>query len=51
MLAALAEEILANPELKPHVPAGTEINKQRMTIINNATKSLQDRIFSIAQQD
>jgi hypothetical protein len=51
MLTALAEEMLANTELRPRVPAGTEINKQRMTIINNATKSLQDRIFSIAQQD
>jgi hypothetical protein len=49
-LTASVEEVLAHPELRPRVPAGTDINEQRLTIINNATKSLQDRLQSIAKQ-
>ncbi|CAN9365593.1 unnamed protein product [Alternaria alternata] len=48
---ASVDEVLAHPELRPRVPAGTEINEQRLTIINNATKSLQDRLKSIAKQE
>ncbi|KAL1801566.1 hypothetical protein ACET3X_001908 [Alternaria dauci] len=49
-LTASVDEVLAHPELRPRVPAGTEIDGQRLTIINDATKSLQDRLQSIARQ-
>lgn len=49
-LTASVEEVLAHPELRPRVPAGTDINEQRLTIIKNATRSLQNRLQSIAKQ-
>jgi hypothetical protein len=49
-MTALADDILAHPELRPRVPVGAEIDERKMTIINNATKSLRDRINSIAMQ-
>lgn len=49
-MVALAEEMERKPELRPRIPAGAEITEGRMTIINDAMRSLQDRMDSISKQ-
>ncbi|KAI4949548.1 hypothetical protein J4E91_005287 [Alternaria rosae] len=49
-MVALDEEIQRKPELRPRIPAGAEITEGRMTIINDAMRSLRDRMDSIYKQ-
>jgi hypothetical protein len=49
-IVALAEDVLSNRDLRPRVAAGQDVDRERTTLINNATKSLKDRMDSIARQ-
>lgn len=49
-MVALVEEIQRKPELRPRIPAGAEITEGLMTIINDAMRSLRDRMDSIYKQ-
>ena len=49
-MVALFEDVLSNPDLRPRVAVGEEVNQERMTIINNAAHSLKCRLKSIWKQ-
>ena len=49
-MVALFEDVLSNPDLRPRVAVGEEVNQERMTIINNAAHSLKCRLESIWEQ-
>ena len=46
-MIALFDDVLSNPDLRPRVAVGEEVNQERMTIINNAAHSLKCRLESI----